>query len=195
MLGLADDVSPDSFEFTRADRLGTISFRPEDLHLDDLAEAGEGCEGSRRAIGLKVSYNVTDGLCRSHSQQHVHMIDSRFHNKELILPGLAHFKNLAFDDWREFFSEKMLSVLGRPHQMKIEPVAAEACMVLSPGTFIRLGEVRLRPLTRSVSKTEVWHEPLAYASGWIVPKCQAYRRTSQHSTADVNQLNQSLQSE
>lgn len=118
MLGLADDVSPDSFEFTRADRLGTISFCPEDVHFDDLAKAGEGCEGGSRTVGFKVSYNVADGLCRSHSQQHVHVIDGRFHSEELILPGLTHFKNLAFDDWCELFSENMFSVLGWPHQME-----------------------------------------------------------------------------
>ena len=123
MLGLADDVSPDSFEFTWSDRLGTIPFCPEDVHFDDLTKAGEGCKGGRRTVGLKVSYNVADGLGWSHSQQHVHVIDGRFHNEELILLGLTHFKNLAFDDWCELFSKNMFSVLGWPHQMEIEPVA------------------------------------------------------------------------
>ncbi len=51
------------------------------------------------------------------------MIDSRFRNEELILLGLTHFQNLAFDDWRELFSENMPSVHGWPHQIEIEPVA------------------------------------------------------------------------
>ena len=123
MLGLADDVSPDSFEFTWTDRLSTISFRPEDGHFDDLAEAGECCKGGYRTVGLKVSYNVADGLCRSDSQQHVHVIDRCFCNEELILPCLTYFENLAFDDGCELFSENVLSVLGWPHQMEVEPVA------------------------------------------------------------------------
>ena len=73
--------------------------------------------------GLKVSYNVADGLGWSHTQQHVHVIDGRFHNEELILLGLTDFKNLALDNWRELFAENMLSVLGWPHEMEIDPVA------------------------------------------------------------------------
>ena len=135
VLGLADDVSPDSFELSRADRLGMISFCPDDVHFDDLAKAGEGCEGGCRTVGLKVSYNVADGLCRSHSQQHVHVIDSRFHNEELILLGLTHFKNLAFDNWRELFSKNMFSVLRWPHQMEIEPVAGGSMYDFVAGRF------------------------------------------------------------
>ena len=104
-------------------------------HFDDLAKAGEGREGSHRTVALKVSYNVADGLCRSHSKQHVHVIDSRFHNEELILPGLTYFKNLALDNWCELFSENMLSVLGRPHQMEIEPVAGRSMNGFIPGRF------------------------------------------------------------
>lgn len=135
MLGLADDVPPDSFEFTRADRLGTISFCPEDVHFDDLAKAGERREGGRGTVAFKVSYNVADGLCRSHSQQDMHVINSRFHSEELILLGPTHFKNLAFDDWCELFSENMFSVLGWPHQMEIEPVAGGSMYGFVAGRF------------------------------------------------------------
>ena len=108
-------------------------------HFDDLAKAGEGREGSHRTVALKVSYNVADGLCRPHSQQDVHVIDSRFHNEESILLGPTPFKNLAFDDWCELFSENMFSVLGRSHQMRIEPVAGGSMYGSVTGAFIRHG--------------------------------------------------------
>ena len=65
----------------------------------------------------------------------VHVIDSRFRNEELILLGPTHFKNLAFDDWRELFSENMFSVLGWPHQMEIEPVAGGSMYGFVAGCF------------------------------------------------------------
>jgi hypothetical protein len=56
------------------------------------------------------------------------------------------------------------------------------CRALSYGIV----EVKHRPLTRSVSWTDMQHEPLADASGWIIPsKLQAYRHMSQHSTAEL----------
>ena len=64
---LGYDILPDSFQFTWTDGLGAISFCPEDIHLDDFAKAGESCEGSRRAVGLKIPHNVADHLRRLHS--------------------------------------------------------------------------------------------------------------------------------
>jgi hypothetical protein len=84
---------------------------------------------------LRSLNNVADGLCRSHSQQDMHVIHSRLHNEELILLGPAHFKNLPFDDWCELFSENMFSVLGWPHQMEIEPVAGGSMYGFVAGRF------------------------------------------------------------
>ena len=67
--------------------------------------------------------SLTDCVGLIPSSTCMYVIDSRFYNEELILLGLTDFKNLALDDWRELFAENMLSVLGWPHEMEIDPVA------------------------------------------------------------------------
>ena len=68
MLGLVDDVALDPLNLTWADGLSPISLCPENIHLHDLAQAGEGRKGCRRTVGFEVSHNVADSLRWPYSQ-------------------------------------------------------------------------------------------------------------------------------
>ena len=154
MLGLADDVPPDSFEFTRADRLehDILSAQRTSILMISLRRE-KVAKAAAELLVLRSLSNVADGLCRSHSQR-ARACDRQPLSQRRVDTAwsVQHFENLAFDDWRELFSENMPSVLGWPHQMEVEPVAGGSMYsFVEVAPSYGMGEVRLRPLTRSVS--------------------------------------------